>query len=110
VFNSRNLLSGKRKYVLGLLFLSFICVISAAFSIEDSDDFDFARREVLLRRIEYEILLQSGNSISRVLPVKKLHNLSNNYTKILVRKTFFLSLAMQHIQGISRYKRLVASH
>ncbi|MBF4465166.1 winged helix-turn-helix transcriptional regulator [Flavobacterium sp. LC2016-12] len=72
MFNSRNLLLGKRKYVLGLLLLSLICLICAAFSSEDSDDFNFARREVLLRKIGHEILLQSGDSISRVLPVKKI--------------------------------------
>jgi hypothetical protein len=37
-----------------------------------NDDFDIARREVLLRRIGHEILLQSGDSTSRVLPVKKI--------------------------------------
>jgi hypothetical protein len=37
-----------------------------------SDDFDIARREVLLRRIGHELLLQSGDSKSRVLPVKKI--------------------------------------
>jgi DNA-binding winged helix-turn-helix (wHTH) protein len=37
-----------------------------------SDDFDIARREVLLRRIGHEILLQSGDSTSRILPVKKI--------------------------------------
>jgi len=37
-----------------------------------SNDFDIARREVLLRRIGHEILLQSGDSVSRVLPVKKI--------------------------------------
>jgi DNA-binding winged helix-turn-helix (wHTH) protein len=37
-----------------------------------SDDFDISRREVLLRRIGHEILLQSGDSTSRVLPVKKI--------------------------------------
>ena len=36
------------------------------------DDFDIARREVLLRRIGHEILLQSGDSTLRVLPVKKI--------------------------------------
>lgn len=69
---SRNLLSGKRKYLYGLVFLSFICVICVAFSKEVNDDFDFARREVLLRRIGHEILLQSGDSASRVLPIKKI--------------------------------------
>lgn len=69
---SRNLLSGKRNYLLGLLLLLFISAISLAFSTEDSADFDIARREVLLRRIGHELLLQSGDSTSRVLPIKKI--------------------------------------
>nr|WP_315211394.1 winged helix-turn-helix domain-containing protein [uncultured Flavobacterium sp.] len=69
---SRNFLSGRRKYLFGLLALLFIAVIFMAFSMDDSDDFDIARREVLLRRIGHEILLQSGDSTSRVLPVKKI--------------------------------------
>ena len=70
--DSRNLLSGKRKYLFGLVLLLFISVICVAFSMAGSDDFDIARREVLLRRIGHEILLQSGDSTSRVLPVKKI--------------------------------------
>jgi hypothetical protein len=69
---SRNLLSGKHKYLFALILLSFICVICAAFSMEDSEGFDISRREVLLRRIGHELLLQSGDSTSRVLPVKKI--------------------------------------
>ena len=69
---SRNLLSGRRKYLFGLLALLFMAAIFMAFSKDDSDDFDIARREVLLRRIGHEILLQSGDSTSRVLPVKKI--------------------------------------
>jgi hypothetical protein len=72
MFDSRNLLSGKRKYLCGLILLLFISVICVAFSMEDSDDFDIARREVLLRRIGHELLLQSGDSTSRVLPIKKI--------------------------------------
>ena len=68
----RNLFSGKRKYLLGLILLLFTAVIGVAFSMTGSDDFDIARREVLLRRIGHEILLQSGDSTSRVLPVKKI--------------------------------------
>ena len=70
--DSRNLFLGKRKYLLALILLSFICVICAAFSMEDSEDFDISRREVLLRRIGHELLLQSGDSTSRVLPIKKI--------------------------------------
>ncbi|MNK28863.1 Transcriptional regulatory protein BaeR [compost metagenome] len=69
---SRNLTAGKRKYLMGLILLSFISVICVAFTMADSDDFDIARREVLLRRIGHELLLQSGDSTSRVLPVKKI--------------------------------------
>lgn len=69
---SQNLLSGKRKYLIGMLLLSFIGVICAAFSLTGNDDFDIARREILLRRIGHELLLQSGDSTSRVLPVKKI--------------------------------------
>jgi hypothetical protein len=68
----RNLLSGKRKYLYGLLLLMFISLICVAFSMAGSDDFDIARREILLRRIGHELLLQSGDSTSRVLPVKKI--------------------------------------
>jgi len=72
MFNSRNLLPGKRKYLFGLVLFLFISVICLAFSMAGSDDFDIARREVLLRSIGHELLLQSGDSTSRVLPVKKI--------------------------------------
>ena len=68
----RNLLSVKASYLFGLMLLLFIAVICASFSRSDSEDFDMARREVLLRKIGHELLLQSGDSTSRVLPVKKI--------------------------------------
>jgi len=67
-----NLLPMKRKHLGGLLILTFISIIGVAFSMTGDDDFDFARREILLRQIGHEILLQSGDSVSRVLPVKKI--------------------------------------
>ncbi|MDO3627790.1 winged helix-turn-helix domain-containing protein [Mucilaginibacter sp. BT774] len=70
--NSRNLLSGKRKYLFALVLLLFISVICVAFSIAGNDDFDIARREVLLRKVGDELLSQSGDLTSRVLPVKKI--------------------------------------
>jgi hypothetical protein len=69
---SQNLLPGKRKYLWGWIILPVISIICVAFSMPGNEDFDFARREVLLRRIGHEILLQSGDSTSRVLPVKKI--------------------------------------
>ncbi|WP_246850334.1 winged helix-turn-helix domain-containing protein [Rufibacter roseolus] len=68
----RNPLPVNRKHLGGLLLLMFISIICVAFSMAGNDDYDFARREVLLRRIGHEILLQSGDSVSRVLPVKKI--------------------------------------
>lgn len=69
---SQNLFSGKRKYLFMCMLLSLIFVICAGFSTKDKDDFEFAKREVLLRRIGHELLLQSGDRSSRVLPVKKI--------------------------------------
>ncbi len=63
---------GKRKYLYGLLIFTFISLICVAFSVSGNNDFDIARREILLRRIGHEVLLQSGDSTSRVLPVKKI--------------------------------------
>ncbi|HRN56374.1 MAG TPA: winged helix-turn-helix domain-containing protein [Niabella sp.] len=70
--DSRNLPSGIHKYLFGLILLSFISIICVALSMTGNDEFDAARREVLLRRIGHELLLQSGDSTSRVLPVKKV--------------------------------------
>jgi DNA-binding winged helix-turn-helix (wHTH) protein len=72
MLDSQNLLSGKRKYLFGLTILPLVAVICVAFSLKDADNFDIARREVLLRRIGHELLLQSGDSTSRVLPVEKI--------------------------------------
>jgi DNA-binding winged helix-turn-helix (wHTH) protein len=56
-----------------------------AFSTGHSDGYDSSRREVLLRRIGHEILLQSGDSTSRVLPVKKI---AENEYRISFEKSF----------------------
>ncbi|TCD08460.1 winged helix family transcriptional regulator [Pedobacter frigidisoli] len=69
---SRKIRTGKHKYLFALILLSFVSVVCVAFSMEGSDDFDFAKKEVLLRQIGHETLLQSGDSISRVLPVQKI--------------------------------------
>jgi len=66
----QNLFSGKCKYLFGLILLSFTAVICVAFSMRDNNEFDFARREVLLRKIGDQLLLQSGDRTSRVLPIK----------------------------------------
>jgi hypothetical protein len=69
---NRNLLSGRRKYLWGSFILLFTAVVCAAFSMTGNNSFDIARREVLLRRIGDEILTQSGDTKSRVLPVEKI--------------------------------------
>lgn len=86
MLNSPNLLYGKRRYLFTLIVLLSISVICVAFDMGDGNDFDISRREVLLRRIGHELLLQSGDSTSRVLPVKKIAeneyqiNFENDFT------------------------------
>lgn len=66
------LLKTKTKYLLGLTVLLFLTLLCAAFSMAGTDDFDTARKELLFRKIGHEVLLHSGDSTSRVLPVKKI--------------------------------------
>jgi hypothetical protein len=99
--DSRKLLSGKRKYLLGLILISLIPVISVAFSMTGNDDFDMARREILLRRIGHELLLQSGDSTSRVLPVKR--TAENEY-----QITFEQELTFQADSLVNTTQRLLA--
>lgn len=80
--NRQKLLSGKTKYVIALLLL---VLVSLVFFVNTNSDFDLSRREVLLRRIGHEILLQSGDSTSRVLPIKKI---AENEYQISFEKEF----------------------
>lgn len=71
LFN-QNLPTYKRIYLGVFLLLAFISLVYMAFSMTGNDDYAFARREILLRRIGHEVLLVSGDSTSRVLPVRKI--------------------------------------
>ncbi len=54
------------------LFSAIIIIIGLVFLMQRNDDFDLAKREILIRKAGHEILLFSGDSTSRLLPVKKL--------------------------------------
>lgn len=82
---SRNFLSEKYKYQFSLTALLFVAIICVAFSTNDNENFESAKREVLLRSIGHELLLQSGDSTSRVLPVKKI---AENEYEIQFEKEF----------------------
>jgi len=69
---SLKLLFSRREYLWGSLILLFASAICVAFSMTGNNGFDTARREVLLRKVGDELLLQSGDSTSRVLPVQKI--------------------------------------
>lgn len=77
--------SRKRNYLFGWMGLLFIVVISVGFSFGDNDNYASSKREVLLRRIGHDILLQSGDSTSRVLPIKKI---SENEYQITFESAF----------------------
>nr|WP_294990473.1 winged helix-turn-helix domain-containing protein [uncultured Sediminibacterium sp.] len=67
----------KRRYILPLLFLLTGTIICAAFGFTGNENFDLAKRQILLRNIGHEILLHAGDSTSRVLPIKEIA--SNEY-------------------------------
>jgi len=83
-----------------MLFL-FAVAICTAFGMTGNDDFNIARREVLLRRIGHELLLQSGDSTSRVLPVEKIAE--NEY-----RISFEKNLTFQTDYLVNTTRRLLA--
>lgn len=85
MLDSQNRFSGKGKYLFGFTLVLFIAVICTVFSMTGNVDFDFARREILLRRIGHELLLQSGDSTSRILPIKKV---AENEYQIRFEKEF----------------------
>lgn len=68
----QNSFSKKPNYLYASILLIFISLICVGYSIVGNDDFDLARQEILLRRIGHELLLQSGDSTSRVLPIEKI--------------------------------------
>lgn len=98
---SRKFFYLNRKYFYGLMVLSFISVICAAFRMMGNNDFEISRREVLLRRIGHEMLLQSGDSVSRVLPIKK--SAENEY-----QISFENELSFQPELLVNTTRRLIA--
>lgn len=63
-------MSKKTLYTFGFVSLLTIVLLSA-FSMADDESFVAAKQEIMLRKIGHELLLQSGDSLSRVLPIKK---------------------------------------
>lgn len=62
----------KAKYLFVCAVLALVSLICAAFSFTAANDFDLSRQQILLRKIGHEVLLHSGDSTSRVLPVQKV--------------------------------------
>ncbi len=68
----QNMLFSNGKYLFGSVALLLVAAVCLAFSFTGTDDFEIARREILIRKVGHELLLQSGDSVSRVLPVNKI--------------------------------------
>ena len=68
----QNKLFSNGKYLFGSVALLLVAAVCLAFSFTGTDDFEIARREILIRKVGHELLLQSGDSVSRVLPVNKI--------------------------------------
>ena len=101
MIDSRKLHSRKGRYLFAFMLLLFISAICVAFSMTGNDKFDISRREVLLRKIGDELLLQSGDRTSRVLPVEKISE--NEY-----RIRFENDLTFQTDSMVNTTRRLLA--
>lgn len=63
----------KRNYLFGVAVLSVVVVFYAfTGNTTGKEKFDLAKQEIILREIGHEILLHSGDSTSRILPVTKI--------------------------------------
>ncbi len=80
-----NKLFSNGKYLFGSVALLLVAGICLAFSFTGTDDFEIARREILIRKVGHELLLQSGDSVSRVLPVNKI---SDNEFQVSFEREF----------------------
>lgn len=81
----QNKLFSNGKYLFGSVALLLVAAVCLAFSFTGTDDFEIARREILIRKIGHELLLQSGDSVSRVLPVNKI---SDNQFQLSFEREF----------------------
>ncbi|MEJ5996506.1 winged helix-turn-helix domain-containing protein [Pedobacter sp. Du54] len=94
----------KRKIIYIFATLSLLTItLFCAFSIADDDSFDLAKQEIRLRKIGHELLLQSGDSLSRVFPVKKIAE--NEY-----RLTFENEFSFKSDSLVAIVKRSLASN
>lgn len=80
-----DLMKQKAIYVFALASVLTITLF-CAFSFSTDENFMMAKQEVVLRKVGHELLLQSGDSLSRVLPVKKL---SHNEYQITFENEFY---------------------
>lgn len=62
----------RAKYLSGIACLLLTAIICVAFTLSGNDNFDLAKQQIMLRKIGHEVLLHSGDSKSRVLPVKQV--------------------------------------
>lgn len=96
----------KTKYLSGLTLLLSTTLICAAFSFTGNDKFELAKQEIMLRKIGHEVLLQSGDSTSRVLPVEKIAE--NEYQVRFENEFTFKSDSLVKIIGSALEKNNLA--
>lgn len=60
------------KYLIGIIAAFFVISAFAFSSTIGNSDFELTKQELLFRKIGHQILLQAGDSTSRVLPIQKV--------------------------------------
>ncbi len=94
----------KRKNFYPFILLAVLAItVLCAFNMGNKDSFDVAKQEIMLRKIGHELLLQAGDSTSRVMPVKMLAQ--NEY-----QLTFENEFSFKPDSLVAVIKRSLAKH
>jgi len=98
----------KLRHYIGAVLLLLSAVMIMAFDFTGKDDFDLARQEIMLREVGHRVLLQAGDSTSRVMPVKKINE--NEYQIRFEKEFTFQSDSLVQITSRALGKNKLAGN
>lgn len=100
------------KAIMLLCIVVLASALSIGFGITQPNEYENSRKEIMMRKIGHEVLLQAGDSSSRVLPVQRI---SNNEYVIRFENEFtfdpdsFVKLVTESMAAMNREQNYIVS-